>query len=143
MVYTRQVVKEILRFRPPATMVPHIAVKDCPISNDYSVPEGTIVLPSIWASHFQNFTDAQKFDPERFSPERREDVTYAKNFLAFGAGPHMCLGREYAMNHIMAFVGLWATKIDAKRIRSPGCDDIIFLPTIYPADGCVIEIAAH
>lgn len=40
MVYTRAVVKEILRFRPPAVMVPQMAMVDFQLTDDYVVPKG-------------------------------------------------------------------------------------------------------
>ena len=54
----------------------------------------------------QGFTDPLKFDPDRFSPERQEDIKYGKNFLAFGHGPHYCVGKEYAINHLTAFLAI-------------------------------------
>ena len=41
--------------------------------------------------HAQGFKDAHMFDPERFSPERREDALHSRNFLTFGCGPHYCV----------------------------------------------------
>ena len=40
----------------------------------------------------RGFPDAQRFDPDRMSPERKEDILHAKNFLTFGHGPHYCVG---------------------------------------------------
>jgi C-22 sterol desaturase len=40
MVYTRAVVKETLRYRPPVIMVPYIAKKDYPVSATYTIPKG-------------------------------------------------------------------------------------------------------
>jgi C-22 sterol desaturase len=40
MVYTRAVVKETLRYRPPVIMVPYVAKKDYPISPTYTIPKG-------------------------------------------------------------------------------------------------------
>jgi hypothetical protein len=37
----------------------------------------------------QGYTDAHKFDPERFSPERQEDVKFASNFLVGDAFERM------------------------------------------------------
>jgi len=42
--YTRAVVKETLRYRPPVIMVPYIAKKDFPITDSYTVPKGTSPL---------------------------------------------------------------------------------------------------
>jgi cytochrome P450 len=49
------------------------------------------------------------------SPERKEDVTYASNFLVFGHGPHYCVGKEYAINHLMAFLAIVSTAADWQR----------------------------
>ncbi len=58
----------------------------------------------------QGFTDSEKFDPDRFSAERKEDVKYAKNFLVFGHGPHYCVGKEYAVNQLTCYLAILATR---------------------------------
>lgn len=40
MTYTRAVVKELLRYRPPVIMVPYLAKKPFPITDTYTVPKG-------------------------------------------------------------------------------------------------------
>jgi len=40
MTYTRAVIKEILRYRPPVLMVPYMVKKDFPLSDNYVVPKG-------------------------------------------------------------------------------------------------------
>lgn len=40
MKYTRAVVRELLRWRPPVLMVPYVAKKAFPITPDYTVPKG-------------------------------------------------------------------------------------------------------
>lgn len=53
MTYTRQVVKEVLRYRAPAPMVPQIAQKPFQLTDDYVVPKGTLIMPSIHAACLQ------------------------------------------------------------------------------------------
>ena len=53
MTYTRQVVKEVLRYRAPAPMVPMIAQKPFQLNDDYAVPKGTLIMPSIHAACLQ------------------------------------------------------------------------------------------
>lgn len=48
-----QVVKEILRYRAPAPMVPQMAYTDYPLTQEYSIPRGTLVFPSINAANMQ------------------------------------------------------------------------------------------
>eukprot|EP00887_Chlorella_sp_A99_P004786 scaffold4.g4786.t1 len=85
----------------------------------------------------QGFTDGTRFDPDRFSPERKEDLKFAKNMLTFGWGPHYCVGKEYATNHLMCYLALLSTTCDWSRRRTPDSDKWLYLPTIYPADSLV------
>lgn len=140
--YTHQVVKEILRYRPPATMVPHIAIEDWQVEDDgklYDIKKGSVILPSIWCSSFQGYSNPYMFDPDRFSPDRAEHIKYSKNWLVFGAGPHLCLGKEYAMNHLTAFMAILASEYEWSHTTTDKSDEIIFLPTIFPADGCIAQ----
>ncbi|CAN0921658.1 Cytochrome P450 710A1 [Linum grandiflorum] len=141
MKYTQMVAREVIRFRPPATMVPHVAMEDFPLTESYTVPKGTIVFPSVYDSSFQGFTEADRFSPERFSEERKEEQVYKKNFLAFGAGSHQCVGQRYALNHLVLFIAMFSTLLDFKRRPTDGCDDIVYNPTICPKDGCTVTLS--
>lgn len=140
--YTEAVVREVIRFRPPATLVPHIAAKDVPLpAAGYTVPKGAIVFPSLLEASFQGFTEAERFDPDRFSEERQEDRIHKKNFLAFGAGAHQCVGQRYAVNHLVLFVAIFVSLVDFRRHRTDGCDEIAYVPTIVPRDDCRVFLA--
>ncbi|EFJ38352.1 hypothetical protein SELMODRAFT_75218 [Selaginella moellendorffii] len=140
MKYTEMVVKEVLRYRPPATMVPHIASVDFPITDSYTVPKGAIVFPSLLESSFQGFREPYAFDPDRFSAARLEDVAFKRNWLLFGAGSHQCLGQRYAINHLVLFTALFSSMVEWERVRTPGCDEILYVPTIVPRDGCLVTL---
>ncbi len=66
----------------------------------------------------QGYENPDKFDPDRFGPERQEDIKYAGNFLVFGHGPHYCVGKEYAQNHLAVFLARIASSVDIERVRS-------------------------
>ncbi|XP_072986061.1 cytochrome P450 710A11-like [Typha latifolia] len=139
--YTEAVAREVVRFRPPATMVPHIAGEAFELTEWYTVPKGAIVFPSVYESSFQGFTEPERFDPERFMEGREEDRVYKKNFLAFGAGPHQCVGQRYAINYLILFIALFASLIDFKRCRTDGCNEIAYVPTIVPKDDCTVYLS--
>ncbi|KAK4779376.1 hypothetical protein SAY86_006904 [Trapa natans] len=141
MKYTEAVAREVIRFRTPATMVPHIAGSDFPLTDDYTIPKGTIVFPSLFESSFQGFTEPDRFDPDRFIEPRQEDQLYKRNFLAFGAGAHQCVGQRYALNQLMLFIAMFASLIDFRRHRTDGCDDLVYLPTICPKDDCKVFLS--
>ncbi|OAY57876.1 cytochrome P450 710A1 [Manihot esculenta] len=143
MKYTQAVAREVIRYRAPATLVPHVAVKDFPLTESYTIPKGTIVFPSVYESSFQGFIEADRFDPDRFSEERQEDQRFKRNFLAFGAGAHQCVGQRYALNHLVLFIALFSTLVEFKRHGTDGCDDIVYNPTISPKDGCTVFLSSR
>ena len=131
----------MVRYRPPATLVPHIAAEAFQLTEWYTVPKGAIVFPSVYESSFQGFTAADEFDPDRFfSEERREDVVCKRNFLAFGAGAHQCMGQRYALNHLALFMALFVSVVDFKRDWTEGCDELVYAPAIMPRDGCAVYL---
>ncbi|XP_061374347.1 cytochrome P450 710A1-like [Gastrolobium bilobum] len=139
--YTQAVAREVLRYRPPATLVPHIAAERFPLTESYTIPKGAIVFPSVFESSFQGFNEPDRFDPGRFLEERQEDQIFKRNFLSFGAGPHQCVGQRYALNHLVLFIAMFATLIDFKRDRTDGCDEITYVPTICPKDDCTVFLS--
>jgi cytochrome P450 len=94
--YTRAVVEESLRLYPPAWVITRRAEGEDRIDG-VTVPPGTLLLISPWLLHRreQNWPDPLRFDPNRFlgaeSSRRRE------GYLPFGAGPRLCIGRDFAL----------------------------------------------
>ncbi|MFS7889735.1 putative cytochrome P450 [Helianthus anomalus] len=139
--YTEAVAKEVIRYRAPAAMIPHVAGEDFPLTDRYTIPKGAIVFPSVFESSFQGFVDPYRFDPDRFMEDRQEDQVYKKNYLTFGVGAHQCVGQRYAINHLVLFIAMFTSLFDFKRYRSDGCDEIEYLPAIYPRDGCKVVVS--
>lgn len=98
------------------------------------MPHRAHAAPSSISCIHQGYENPEKFDPDRFGPERAEDVKFASNFLVFGHGPHYCVGKEYAQNHLTCFLARISTDLDWSRVRSKVSDDTIYLPTLYPGD---------
>lgn len=48
MPYTNAVTREVLRHRPPVIMVPYLVKKPFPMTDNYVVPKGTMLIPSFW-----------------------------------------------------------------------------------------------
>jgi len=140
MTYTSMVVKEILRYRPPAIMVPHQTKQEFEIDS-FRVPKGVYLMASIFSAVNQGFSEPEKFKPERFDEENQEHVRFANNYLVFGAGPHSCAGKEYAINQLKVFISLFASNLDVKRRLTAKSDDIVLGPTTYPGDGCLITFS--
>ena len=130
--YTRAVVKETLRYRPPVIMVPYLAKKDFPITDTYTAPKGSMVIPSVYpATHDPlAYPNPDTFDPERWiSGDAEKQV---KNWLVFGTGPHYCLGQTYAQNNLIAMIGKASMYLDWTHTITPKSEDIKVFATIFP-----------
>ncbi len=95
--YCLQVFKEAMRLYPPAYALSRRALRDVEIDG-YRVPKGRVVLLAAYTLHRREeyFPQAERFDPERFAPEREKQLPrYA--YVPFGAGPRICIGQYFAM----------------------------------------------
>jgi cytochrome P450 family 710 subfamily A protein len=147
LVYTRNVIKELLRYRPVAPMLIEEAVseQEIPGKCPFKAPKGAWVTCSLVAACENGFTEGSKFDPDRWGKERNEGSKHAKNWLPFGAGPHACPGREYAQNQLTTFLALMSTTYNLKRTHTSNSHKIKYLPTLYPHD-CLMQfepLVAH
>ena len=140
--FTNCFIKEVLRYRPAATLVPHKVLQDFELDGKI-IPKGKMIIPSLFSSSFQGYKDPYKFNPERFNDEMDEGRKCAKNFLVFGSGPHKCLGYEYASLHLLVFTILFVRMCQFEKIETSESDKIVYGPTIFPGDGCLLKISAN
>ncbi|KAI5785004.1 sterol C-22 desaturase [Peziza echinospora] len=136
MIFTRAVVKECLRYRPPVIMVPYEVKRDFPISEGYTVPKGSMVVSTLYPA----LHDPEVYpDPETFNPDRwiTGDAEKAvKNWLVFGTGPHYCLGQTYAQLNFMAMISMASLFLDWEHHPTKISEDIKVFATIFPMDDC-------
>src|SRR6201997_3703410 len=81
------VIEETLRYDPPVQLIGRIAGDDMTIG-DVTVPKGDVVMLLLAAAHHD--PDANE-RPDEFDPDRG-----TIRHLAFGHGPHFCLGAPLA-----------------------------------------------
>ncbi len=89
-------IQETERLHPVAHMVFRKATDTFEVGG-YRIPAGTSVIASPWVSHRLStvFSNPHRYDPERFSPERREDkLPYS--MIGFGGAAHLCAGINFA-----------------------------------------------
>ncbi|KAL9114529.1 MAG: hypothetical protein Q9227_001610 [Pyrenula ochraceoflavens] len=132
MTYTRAIVKETLRYRPPVIMVPYLAKKDFPITDGYTVKKGSMVVPTVWPSTHdpEAYPNPDSFEPERWITGDAEKSS--KNWLVFGTGPHYCLGQTYAQLNLIAMIGKASMCLDWEHHATPKSEDIKVFATIFP-----------
>ncbi len=83
----RAAVEETLRYEPPVTLIPRIALQDVELRGE-TIPAGAVVQLSLAAAN----RDPDRFDrPDSFDVRRDP-----RGVLSFGHGPHGCLGARLA-----------------------------------------------
>jgi C-22 sterol desaturase len=132
MTYTRAIVKETLRYRPPVIMVPYLVKKDFPVTPDYTVKKGSMIIPSVWpATHDpEAYPNPDSFDPERWITGDAEKQV--KNWLVFGTGPHYCIGQTYVQLALIAMIGKASMDLDWVHHPTAISEDIEVFATIFP-----------
>jgi cytochrome P450 len=102
--YTRMVVDETLRLVPPAFGMTRQNLEADEIGG-YTIPRNSSVTVLINNIHHDPrwWTDPEKFDPDRFTPERSEGrPNYA--FMPFGGGPRLCIGNTFALTEAVVLL---------------------------------------
>ena len=132
MVYTRAVVKEVLRYRPPVLMVPYEVKKPFRITETYTAPKGSMVVPTLYPA----LHDPEVYpDPDSFVPDRwitGDAEKQSMNWLVFGTGTHHCLGQTYAQLNLMGMVGKASLHLDWTHHATPVSEKIKVFATIFP-----------
>lgn len=139
MTYTNDVVKESLRYRPPVLMVPYVVKQPFPVTDDYTAPKGSMIIPTLYPA----LHDPEVYpDPDSFIPERWENATgdmYKRNWLVFGTGPHICIGKTYVLMTFTAMLGKFLLYSDLVHHKTPLSEEIKVFATIFPKDDLFLE----
>ncbi len=122
-------VEELLRWETPVTGVPRLVRRDVKL-HDFEIKEGELVTLLLGASNL---------DDEHF--QHAEDVDFGRErnlHLAFGAGPHRCLGSHLARMELQVAMEEWHRRIPDYAIKpgekptfSPGIREVMYLPIVW------------
>jgi len=122
-------VEELLRWETPVMGVPRLVKQDVTV-HGFEIKAGEIVMLLLGAAD----TDAAAFsdaDVVDFDRERNRHI-------AFGAGPHRCLGSHLARMELVAAMEEWhrripdyAIKPGERPIVSPGIREVQYLPIVW------------
>ena len=124
-------VEELLRWETPVTVVPRMAKKDTAIAG-FQIKAGEIVSFLIASA---NTDDAHFKNAQLVDFERERNI-----HMAFGAGPHRCLGSHLARMELQVAMEEWHKRIPEYAIKpgetptySPGIREVMYLPLVWNA----------
>jgi cytochrome P450 len=140
--YTRQVILEALRLRPPVWNIARRAVDDvviggCPIARD------TVLITSPYVSHRQAafFEEPEAFRPARWetSDPRR---SHRYQYYPFGGGRRVCIGEHFS---ILEMTLILATIVSRYRLEPAYEGDVKAQPTITirPVGGLPMRVSSR
>ena len=118
--------EELLRWETPVAAVPRVAKQDLEIGG-FEIKAGELVTLLIGAANV---------DPRHFEDATGVDFERERNLhLAFGAGPHRCLGSHLARMELQVAMEEWHRRIPDYHIKpgetprfSPGIREALYLP---------------
>ncbi|KII86392.1 hypothetical protein PLICRDRAFT_114775 [Plicaturopsis crispa FD-325 SS-3] len=140
--YLKAFVKESMRIKPPVTMVPYKVTKAFPISDDYTVPVNSMVIPSFYNSLHdpEAYDDPEELRPERWLDPNSQANQNSKNYLVFGSGPHKCIAIEYANMNIALVLATASVLMNFEHEITPESEKVEIIATLFPQDGCRLKL---
>jgi cytochrome P450 len=135
--------REALRVSPPVPYIVRRTVRPCTLGG-HQLParapvtvliRGSLQDPAIW-------TDPQRFDPDRYAPERSEDHGHRHAHVPFGAGAHRCIGADLALQQAKVFCHQLFRRFDIERV-SPPPTAWRRVPLPMPIDGLPLRLRSR
>jgi cytochrome P450 len=108
--FVERVVTESMRLYPPAWLIGRRAIADYELG-PYVVPARTILVlsPFVTQRDIRFYTDPERFDPDRWTPEFRATLPKFAYF-PFGGGPRQCIGESFAWMELVLLVATIAQR---------------------------------
>jgi cytochrome P450 len=137
MPYLDQVLKEVLRFVPSVGGAFREVVETCEF-NGYTLPKGWTVVYQIKRTHQEHsiYNEPEKFNPDRFSPEKTEEQPYG--YLPFGGGMRECLGKEFAKLEMKILATMLLREYEWELLPNQDLEMTV-TPTPHPKDGLLVN----
>jgi cytochrome P450 len=138
--YTRNVAEETMRLYPPVWVLSRTAIGDDEMGG-FKIPAGSeiLIFPYVTHRHPKWWAEPDKFDPERFLPERTVGRLRGA-YLPFGLGPRTCIGLNFAMTEILVVLALIMQRFRLELAMDPAKMKLDASVTLRPKAGVPIRI---
>ncbi|HEY9480048.1 MAG TPA: cytochrome P450 [Gemmatimonadaceae bacterium] len=140
--YTRAVLAESMRLRPPAWILERTA-QEAFEAGGYTIRRGALVLMSQYLVHRDPrwWDDPERFDPDRWIAEPQAERPKF-SYFPFGAGTRMCVGEHFAW---MEGTLVLATLAQRWSLRYELPDPPVLEPlvTLRPRGGLAVRLQAR
>jgi len=137
--YTRMVLDETLRLYPPAWVFVRAVHEEDEIDG-YQIPSDAFIILSPYITHRDPdlWEEPEKFDPDRFNPER-EDNKPKFAYYPFGGGPRQCIGRDFALMEAQIVLAMILQHYQVRVVDERDIEPQFFV-TLRPKNDVLVKI---
>jgi len=133
---------ETIRLFPPVPYAARQSLRPCTLAG-FEIPAGVTIAPAALVTHrLPEFWSApDRFDPDRFLPERAEHTKHSHVYFPFGGGAHVCIGLHFARIQVAAVMNELLARyrvVNPRRAQRPR--SFASVPIAHPKDGLPVVL---
>jgi cytochrome P450 len=134
--YTRAVLNEAMRLRPPAGILIRKVSRDTEIDG-YAFKAGSLAIFSIYNIHHHPdyWRQPEQFDPERFLTAEKRRFAY----MPFGTGDRVCIGNHFALLETQLLLSMIIQHFDIQLVSTDEVE-IEMAVTVRPKGGIPVRL---
>lgn len=139
--FTERVVRETLRLYPPAWSTGREVMQD-DLIDGYRIPKKSFVNPLFYLTqrHTEFWDEPDRFDPDRFLPERSQGRP-PEAFSPFGLGGRRCIGEHFALMESTIVLATLSQRFELRLVPGHPVEPMIMGGPIRPRHG--IQMTLH
>jgi sterol 14-demethylase len=131
--------KEALRLRPVMGFYARTNAVDIDL-NGYRLPRGwmTMLCPGVAHRLPEVFAEPDRYDPERFAPDRAEDRRHPHALIGFSGGFYRCPGQAFGTNEVRILLDGLLSRYELEPLPAEPAADLD-LGVTRPRSPCLIR----
>jgi cytochrome P450 len=133
---------ETIRLFPPVPYAARQALRDCTLAG-FEIPANLTIAPAALVTHRlpEFWSSPDRFDPDRFLPERAEHTKHTHSYFPFGGGAHVCIGLHFARIQVTAVMNELLARyriVNPRGVQRPR--RFASVPIAHPRDGLPVVL---